>query len=252
MRHRCHGERFLLFPLSRLKKFLIETPNIRILCYPFACVYWGCDLKRFILLSFGFLGWVFYEMSGGSDFEPRSVQMARMNPTPEVQTAEIAAPAEPEAVKVAFVDTDPPLKGIENSVTRVSLNLTTLQDVLDDTDSAEPDQQITADVTDDSGVPQNVGVLTSSSDTPAIIPSLIDPNDGVTIALNDAQGDIRVVSGNRVNVRGGPGTDYGVVTKLTEGAEVRVLLDNGDGWVKMQPLDGSPEGWMADFLLTNG
>lgn len=54
------------------------------------------------------------------------------------------------------------------------------------------------------------------------------------------------------NVRGGPGTDYGVVTKLTSGDAVEVLMDNGDGWVKMRPVDGGVEGWMADFLLAAG
>ena len=221
--------------------------------------YRGCDLKRFMLLSFGFLAWAFYEMSGGADFEPRSEQMARMNSSPEILAAEIETSVEPLPVRAANVDTAPPPKDVDNSVTRVSLNLTSLQDVLSETDASEPDG-ITADVTEDigvphngdSGVPQNIGTLISSTDTPAIIPSLIDPNGGLTTALNEAQGDIRIVTGSRVNVRGGPGTDYGVVTRLTEGAAVRVVLDNGDGWVKMQPLDGSPEGWMADFLLTDG
>ena len=206
-------------------------------------------MKRFILLSFGFLGWAFYEMSGGSDFESRSDQMARLNPKPAVQMAETA---EPEVIKTAFVDTDPPLNDADNDVTRIALNLTTLQDVLGETDVAEPETMVASNINPDSGVPQNVGTVTSSMDTPAIIPSLIAPNDGITIALIQAQGDIRKVSGNRVNVRGGPGTDFGVVTKLGRGSEVRVVLDNGDGWVKMQPLDGSPEGWMADFLLTGG
>jgi len=30
------------------------------------------------------------------------------------------------------------------------------------------------------------------------------------------------------------------------------LQDPGNGWVKLRPLDGGPEGWMAEFLLTSG
>lgn len=211
-------------------------------------------MKRFILLSFGFLGWAFYEMSGGADFEPRSVQIARMNPAPQVQEqTAITDAAEQRSTKTAFVDTDPPLNDPDDSVTRVSLNLTAISDILDDSDTVAPEVAAAVDSVNDSGVPQNAGSLTSSADTPAIIPSLINPNDGLsTAAYSTAEGDIRIVSGNRVNVRGGPGTDFGVVTKLAEGDAVRVVLDNGDGWVKMQPLDGSPEGWMADFLLTGG
>ena len=213
-------------------------------------------MKRFILLSFGFLGWAFYEMSGGAEFEPRSVQLARLNPVEDVQVAEAAKTPAPEPVKIAFVDTDPPLKDLgdlDDSVTRVSLNLTTLREVLDEPANTDPETvEQTNNVTRIIGVPQNVGSVTSSSDTPAIIPSLINPGDGITTALNEALGDIRTVSANRVNVRGGPGTDFSVVTKLERGSEVRVVQDNGDGWVRMQPLDGSPEGWMADFLLTDG
>lgn len=211
-------------------------------------------MKRFILLSFGFLGWAFYEMSGGADFEPRSVQIARMNPAPQVQEQTVVtSAAEQPGTDTAFVDTDPPLNASDDSVTRVSLNLTAISDILENSGSVDPDVTDAAVSADDSGVPQNVGNLTSSADTPAIIPSLINPNDGLsTASYSSSEGDIRIVSGNRVNVRGGPGTNFGVVTKLAEGDAVRVVLDNGDGWVKMQPLDGSPEGWMADFLLTGG
>lgn len=209
-------------------------------------------MKRFILLTFGFLGWAFYEMSGGADFEPASLRMARLNPVVESQAVVVAeAEAETVAPRVVaktsepFVDTDPPL---DNNVTRVSLNLTSLQEVLSETDPTEP----TAKSTVQEGTDVPVNVILSSGDTPAIIPSLISPNDGVVTTSVPANGDVRTVSANRVNVRGGPGTDYGVVTKLTRGDAVEILQDNGDGWVKMRTLDGGPEGWMADFLLVGG
>lgn len=216
-------------------------------------------MKRFILLTFGFLGWTFYEMSGGADFEPASVRMARLSPVDDTQPIVAAEPTVETPTKTVvakapstFVDTDPPL---DNSVTRVSLNLTSLRDVLSEPDVSEPTG--VAAVQDDTGVPVNAGVLLSSADTPAIIPSLIAPNDGVvseqaTTLTSSVVGDVRTVSANRVNVRGGPGTNFGVVTKLVRGDAVEILQDNGDGWVKMRMLDGGPEGWMADFLLVGG
>ncbi|MGC1494518.1 MAG: SH3 domain-containing protein [Sulfitobacter sp.] len=213
-------------------------------------------MKRFILLSFGFLGWAFYEMSGGADFEPASVRMAHLIPVTETElvAADDSATETPQEVVVAaatptFVDTDPPLN---NDVTRVSLNLTTLEDVLAE---ADPTDTVAEEI--GTGVPVNVGVTLASVDTPAIIPSLIAPNDtgvadqGASL-ITSAISDLRTVSANRVNVRGGPGTDFGVVTKLVRGSEVEVIQDNGDGWVKMRPVDGGPEGWMADFLLAGG
>ena len=219
-------------------------------------------MKKFILLTFGFLAFAFYEMSGGSDFEPLSVKMARIdagaaiatqtaeNEAPETETEIVAVvPAlsapKPAAIRAKPVDTTPP--GFEDTVTRVSLNLTTLNRAAET--SIEP-----AKIEAASAVPTNVGSVTSSATTPAIIPSLIVPDDpGIveTVAVEaPIIGEIRSVTGNRVNVRGGPGTSYGVVNKLVLGDNVEVLSDNGDGWVLMRPLAGGPEGWMADFLLS--
>lgn len=216
---------------------------------------WGVVMKRFILISFGFLAFAFYEMSGGSDFDASAVRDARMakaeaedaaKQAKKLARAEAAKPAPAEQVVVAaapkvIVDTDPPL---DNGVTRVSLNLTTINT----TSQAQPA----------AAVPQNV--ITSSADTPAIIPSLIDPNDGitadnssVTVSIpTSAAEDIRTVSGNRVNVRGGPGTDFGIVGRLVRGDAVKIIQDDGNGWVRFEGINGDKGGWMADFLLTNG
>lgn len=218
-------------------------------------------MKKFILLTFGFLGWAFYEMSGGADFVPASALVAPVEETviavvsaeePVTPAETQDAPAAEEALQTSFVDTDPPLNAASNEVTRVSLNLTTLQDVLDD--SAEAVDEVATVQEDDTGVPVNPGFSVASADTPAIIPSLLTSADeAVTEALTVAatSGDIRTVSGNRVNVRGGPGTDFGIVSRLVRGDAVEVLQDDGTGWVLMRPVDGDVEGWMADFLLTS-
>ena len=83
-----------------------------------------------------------------------------------------------------------------------------------------------------------------------IVVTPLDINDEV-ITLQDGS-DIRAVSGDRVNVRDGPGTNYSVVNQLVRGDKVEVLQDAGDGWVKLRPVDGGPVGWIASFLLTEG
>lgn len=188
-------------------------------------------MKTFILLTFGFLGFAFYEMSGGSEFEPasaRSVQAPVIVAEP-VQIAKIVrtepAPVEQTGItSITQPDTAP-------TVTRVSLNLTNVAEAEDAATTT------TAQIIDSTETPQ------------IILPSLIvSANDGNDLIDND----VRTVSGNRVNVRGGPSTNYGIVSKLTRGVEVRILEDNGDGWVRMQPVEGGEAGWMADFLLTSG
>jgi hypothetical protein len=85
----------------------------------------------------------------------------------------------------------------------------------------------------------------SSRDVAAQLPLITDPN-------TSAPQQIRRVNGDLVNLRAGPGTSNAVVGRLPRGAAVEVLGDNGAGWVRLRPLDGGPEGWIADFLLTRG
>lgn len=124
--------------------------------------------------------------------------------------------------------------GNASEVQNVSVSLTSLR-TLDDNVAKPGNNDITANT------------------APIVIPSLIAPGDTETTLIEvGSDTAIRSVSGNRVNVRGGPGTDYQVVTKLGRGDSVEVIHDNGDGWVKMRSLGGGQEGWMANFLLSSG
>jgi hypothetical protein len=192
-------------------------------------------MKTFIILTFGFLGFAFYELSGGSEFEPASARIAPALPAvvePEAQViAAIAFEATPatqtiNTASIPKIDSTP-------SVTRVSLNLTNVTEAAEQVVATTP------------------ATVTDSADTPQIIlPSLIATTD--TFDTTPVDDDIRTVSGNRVNVRDGPSTDYGIVSKLQRGETVQILEDSGDGWVRIQPVDGGKAGWMADFLLTSG
>lgn len=192
-------------------------------------------MKTFIILTFGFLGFAFYELSGGSEFEPASARIAAAHPAviePEAQViAAIASEVTPatqtiNTASITKIDSTP-------SVTRVSLNLTNVTEAAEQVVATTP------------------ATVTDSADTPQIIlPSLIATTD--TFDTTPVDDDIRTVSGNRVNVRDGPSTDYGIVSKLQRGETVQILEDSGDGWVRIQPVDGGKTGWMADFLLTSG
>ena len=58
------------------------------------------------------------------------------------------------------------------------------------------------------------------------------------------------VAGNRVNMRNGPSTDYGILAKLSKGDEVEVLEENDNGWSRLRVAATGQEGWMASRLLT--
>lgn len=63
--------------------------------------------------------------------------------------------------------------------------------------------------------------------------------------------DMRAVSGNRVNMRTGPGTDYGVLDTLTRGTQAEVIEIDGSGWARVRVTDTNQVGWMAARLLAD-
>ena len=196
-------------------------------------------MKTFILLTFGFLGFAFYQMSGGADFEPASARLATLDVT---ETEESPRPIE----VVAPVETTPAPEFNVASITKIDSSANVTRVALDFTSAGEP-----AAVETPSEPMRSTARVIDSTETPQIIlPSLIATTN--TSASDTGNRDVRIVSGNRVNVRGGPSTDFGIVSKLGRGDEVRILEDNGGGWVLMEPLDGGTSGWMADFLLSEG
>ena len=76
-------------------------------------------MARFIIVVFGFLAFAFYEMSGGADFDAEATRLSRI----ELPPAVVEQPLE----RVAEVET---LPSVSEDVTRVSLNLTSVNDVL--------------------------------------------------------------------------------------------------------------------------
>lgn len=220
-------------------------------------------MKRFILLTFGFLGLAFYELSGGADFEPPRPPVVEASLTegtvagdePQIELArakpQIAPHTQQGLANIRPIDTTPPGFGDTPEPDTAQTNDTgQIDDLVAAVNAAvkAAEAPLANEVT---LVPVNLNSTTSGQDTPAIIPSLITPDDTGAVTIEASGfGDIRTVSGNSVNVRGGPGTEYDVVTQLTRGDSVEVINDSGDGWVQLRPLNGGPVGWMADYLLS--
>lgn len=207
-------------------------------------------MARLILVSFAFLAFVFYEMSGGSDFDPEETRLARID-------APIAIEEEALDASVVAQNSQPALP---QDVTRVALSLTSVNDVLRPTTlRTTPAKIIPAQET-----PAPTGV--SEEEPVIILPSLVvnravitpvdfgqEPREQPVAAVRAGDSlDVRSVSGNRVNVRGGPGTNFSVVNQLVRGDQVEILQSPGNGWVQLRPIDGGTVGWMADFLLNDG
>lgn len=73
------------------------------------------------------------------------------------------------------------------------------------------------------------------------------PMAGVTTI---AQGT-GTISGNNVNVRTGPGTNFPSITKVNKGTTV-TIKEQAFGWYRVVLPDGSTTGWIASWLVETG
>jgi len=214
-------------------------------------------MSRFVLVSFFFMGWSFYELSGGSDFVPPQ------RPDP-VAVAKAKPIAEPRVTAASLVP-KPLLQPVQQPVLLPRNNKITAS--LPDRPIADPElrsevalAQITA-VGDTFEFGVRVG--TSAPIEPQIqmaslsggLGSLTEPEK---LPVTDVQPvlppvpdlDLRHVTASRVNMRGGPSTIYPVVTKLSHDTAVEVLEDSGTGWLHLRVVDGDQTGWIAASLIS--
>ncbi len=183
-------------------------------------------MSRIILITFGVLGWAWYELSGGSDFEPGSnglTVLARVEqqdlpaPQPQVSRTDVSAA---DLTGVGQPNADQP------RIEKASLT------------SAAP-------------APQRPTVAPQPKPEAQVLTLSVD-GLGAPAKAEDvfAAVDYRAVTGSRVNLRSGPSTEFDVVTQLRRGNEVEVLRDEDTGWVKLRAIDGNHIGWMSEDFLT--
>lgn len=219
-------------------------------------------MKRFIFLSFAFLGWVFYELSGGADFQPRVAELSTTPETgPETQNALasqttrahpvkaatlVASPARVQARPVA-VNTDPlATRAVANagndieSVARLDQIRTSLSQGL----ALFPDAGSLAQPLTLASLEQGAAGLGVAA------PVADDTDTSGTAQWAAPKSDIREITGTKVNMRDGPGTIYPVISRLTIGHEVEVLGDSGTGWLRLRSLPDRQTGWISASLVS--
>lgn len=233
-------------------------------------------MKTYIWVTFAFLGWGYYEASGGADFRPGSAQ-AR----PVADVAE-AAPAEPRPA-MAYDATTP--RGRINVKHRVEAALLVALRNAPETrdgaaegmlhavafsDNAATDALApTRPVAMDTSTPARPSTNTDANDEQAATVSApktsprpqMRPDtqiaDAGTPRISSRSGAEpgeagHVITVPRANLRVGPGTNFPVLDVLEQGNRVRVLRKGADGWVKLKGVDHGRIGWMAGYLLAGG
>lgn len=175
-------------------------------------------MKSYIWVTFAFLGWGYYELSGGGDFTPEARAMAAVDAEPEIEVVTRSESPTLLAVSTSNVQPVPSPAIVEEAVI---------------VPASAPAASKTAPAVADPVV---------ADPEPEVVP--------VAAPVIEPVLDLREVAGSRVNMRMGPGTDYDVITTLNGGTELEVLSVNADGWANVLTVDRGIEGWMAERLLT--
>lgn len=233
-------------------------------------------MSKLIILSFLVMGMAFYQLSGGSDFVPRSEAIKARIAAAETDPAESAAletvrrarpvPSRDDvavsalAASPAVVRTVPKPDATTPEDTAVASTAARFEAT---TARADSDQVVLASL--ERGAETFGRVLQIDPQAADSIVEPAEPNLQVaaTVATPDEtsqptevraepeqQADLREVTASRVNVRTGPGTDHDILTKVTRGQQVEVLSDNGDGWLRLRILPDDRVGWIAARLIS--
>lgn len=181
---------------------------------------------RLIVVSFLALGFAFYELSGGADFEP-----------PEL-TAQTKLKLQIDQ------DVIDPFVAADQTSNQFSL-----------LDKAAVIKQIPVAIDASEEVVGRAlweipAMASDSLDTASLQPELVSLDLAeLPVTVSESEEQVREVSGNRVNLRNGPGTQYNVLSKLTRGEQVAILQDPGNGWLKLRVLETNRVGWLAASLV---
>ena len=212
-------------------------------------------MNKFVFLSLIFMGWAFYEMTGGNEFVPQEPARIAKYKAIETERAEAARELERKhkaaTAEKARERKKEPVAAKEEE--RVAMQVAALE--LTETDATlEQASLVTQTPLTQRKSLYPTSVPPVAPETP--VPSLAtmsavepQPTEPLTIFQPKDPSDLRQVRGTRANMRGGPGTSYAVLSTLNRGDEVEVLKQSENGWVKLKVLDTGRIGWMSAKLL---
>lgn len=189
---------------------------------------------RFMLVTFGFLGFAFYELSGGADYRPSDGSLQ------QVMAERRAAGAQPQTALARSKPRDAAPAPAQTAQEPGSSTLILAASGGEDLAPARAPEKPAA-VT----LSQPVIDTEKADKLTALAESIVQPREET-----GPQADIREVTASRVNLRSGPGTGYPRVGGLSRGDAVEVIGDDGSGWVKLRVMESGRVAYIADFLLS--
>lgn len=203
---------------------------------------------RLMTATFAFLGWSFYTLSGGADYQPRegSRQAEALRQNPDIE----AAPSGGTVLAQEKIDT--------LVLGSVSMNTSDLAPGgiggLPEEMGARP-IPVSAKAQEDDVIRWTATLNLASqaqpqaqADTAVIIEASAPTNPVAKAETRNV--DLRKITGSNVNYRTGPGTRYGVLGKLPRSTEIEVLESLDNGWLRIRVVETSRVGWVSGTLVS--
>jgi hypothetical protein len=217
---------------------------------------------RFIVMTFAFLGWSFYTISGGADYQPR--EGSRQAVAAQKRTQQDRAQ---EAIIQAAQSTRP----AGDSVTRAAAETANTQadhillasadgrfDMVTRgaADMADLGQRLAGnDKTLANGLQPMTAIDHRIENISLAAPAAFEQAAGYAMASTAPAApelrDLRRITGNSVNMRAGPGTKFGVLQRMSRNTEVEVLETMDTGWTRLRVIESNRVGWVSSKLVSD-
>ena len=177
---------------------------------------------KYLFLCFAMLGWAFFELNGGQDFEPALA----------TSVAEVSVPTD----DVEPIDRSFDREEVAGAATKALRSIE-----FDDHAEAAAPANVVTDVA--------LWKVSADTETSAIIENILDDVVPVVAVNVPSDENLYAVSVNRANMRNGPGTRNGVIAKLERGTAVQILPSSSGSWVKLRVVETNRVGWISKKLL---
>ncbi len=214
-------------------------------------------MKVFILLTFGFLGWTFYTLSGGADYVPkegsRQAHARAMAAAEDARMASVVQVPADDAGQADANESDlaPEAVASDLGIAPDMLVMSALNDsvnLLQSVSTADVDEpEALRDARVASLTLAEPEAFAQAAGYAPVTETMTDETPETFQRLED----LRRITGNRVNIRTGPGTGYGVSGQVTRGTEVEVLEGLPSGWLQLRVRDSQQIGWVASSLVSD-
>lgn len=198
-------------------------------------------VKRFMIVTFGLLGWTFYVFSGGADYVPKDGSRQAV--------ALLKAQADQSAPAIAAVQAQPATSIAPDMLVKATMTadarpaVATIQPMENPPLNDLPDARVASlTLTNPDAFAQAAGYAPLSEEAEAQSATATDAFQRLA--------DLRQITAARANIRNGPGTGYGVVGQAARGTEVEVLDGLPSGWLQLRVRDSQQIGWVATSLVS--